>query len=134
MVSSNHLVRTSHYFSQPRFQQSRRRDSGFLFRLSLPTVAPGQTPGALRFVSLALHVLPHKGGRRRRYVSARKVSEPYYHPETHFQKLPLQLPCRCTRKTRSTKQAWMTSRNQFNITTRLHIVNTPICIPPDRVP
>jgi hypothetical protein len=27
-------------------------------RLSLPTVAPGQTPGALRFVSLALHILP----------------------------------------------------------------------------
>jgi hypothetical protein len=27
-------------------------------RLALPTVAPGQTPGALRFVSLALHILP----------------------------------------------------------------------------
>ena len=36
-----------------------RRDSGILFRLTLPTVAPGQTPGALRFVSLALHI-PHK--------------------------------------------------------------------------
>jgi hypothetical protein len=24
----------------------------------LPTVAPGQNPGALRFVSLALHILP----------------------------------------------------------------------------
>ena len=44
-------------------------------RLTLPTVAPGQTPGALRFVSLALHILSHKGERRRRYVSARKVSE-----------------------------------------------------------
>ena len=32
--------------------------------------------GALRFVSLALHILPHKGERRRRNVSARKVSEP----------------------------------------------------------
>jgi len=28
------------------------------FRPSLPTVAPGQNPGALRFVSLALHILP----------------------------------------------------------------------------
>jgi hypothetical protein len=27
-------------------------------RFALPTVAPGQTPGALRFVSLALHILP----------------------------------------------------------------------------
>ena len=58
-------------------------------RLSLPTVVPGQTPGALRFVSLALHVLPQKGGRHRRNVSARKVSEPVLHypvrhPETHF--------------------------------------------------
>jgi hypothetical protein len=44
-------------------------------RFALPTVAPGQTPGALRFVSLALHILPQKGGRHRRNVSARKVSE-----------------------------------------------------------
>jgi hypothetical protein len=53
-------------------------------RLTLPTVAPGQNPEALRFVSLALHILPQKGGRHRRYVSARNVSEPYCHPETHF--------------------------------------------------
>jgi len=49
-------------------------------------VAPGQTPGALRFVSLALHILPHKGERRRRNVSARNASEPYFHPETGFSK------------------------------------------------
>jgi hypothetical protein len=40
--------------------------------------------GALRFVSLALHILPHKGERRRRNVSARKVSEPDAESETHF--------------------------------------------------
>lgn len=51
------------------------RDAGFPFRLSLPTVAPGQIAGALRFVSLALHILPHKGVRRRRNVLARKVSD-----------------------------------------------------------
>jgi len=54
--------------------------------LMLPTVAPGQTPGALRFDSLALHILSHKGERRRRNVSARKVSELYFDPETHFSK------------------------------------------------
>ena len=58
----------------------------------LPTVAPGPTAGALRFVSLALHILPHKGERRRRHVSARKVPEPYFHPETHFSKA--QVPVR----------------------------------------
>lgn len=42
--------------------------------LMLPTVAPGSIPGALRFVSLALHVIPHKDGRLRRSVSARNVS------------------------------------------------------------
>src|SRR5215831_4095009 len=69
-----------HYFSSLFAQVptcQRTRDSGFPLRLSLPTVAPGQTPGALRFVSLALHILPHKGERHRRYVSARNVSEPY---------------------------------------------------------
>ena len=35
-----------------------RRDSGFLFRLTLPTVTPGQTAGAFRFVSPALHIPP----------------------------------------------------------------------------
>jgi hypothetical protein len=56
-----------HYFSLPFTQvhtRKRTRDSGFPLRLTLPTVAPGQNPGALRFVSLALHVLSHraKGG------------------------------------------------------------------------
>ena len=50
----------SHYFSsyiaQP-VAHGLTRDSGFPLRLTLPTVAPGQTPGALRFVSLALHIL-----------------------------------------------------------------------------
>jgi hypothetical protein len=47
--------KTSHYFS-PRTKC--RRDYGFLIRLTPPTVAPGQIPEALRFVSLALHILP----------------------------------------------------------------------------
>ena len=38
--------------------------------------------GALRFVSLALHILSHKGERRRRNVSARNVSGPELHLET----------------------------------------------------
>ena len=68
---------------------SHRKNAGEILdslRLSLPTVAPGQTPGALRFVSLALHILPQKGGRHRRNVSARKLSEPELHSETHFSK------------------------------------------------
>ena len=86
------------------------------FRLSLPTVAPGQTPGALRFVSLALHILPQKGGRHRRNVSARKVSEPALHPETHFSIALLQVSVHyARRKTDSTQQAWMYSRNQTTI-------------------
>src|SRR3984957_16840851 len=84
-------------------------------RLSLPTVAPGRTPGALRFVSLALHILPQKGGRRRRNVSARKVSEPAHHPETHFSIARPQDLCTHRRKTHSTQQAWMYSRNQTTI-------------------
>jgi hypothetical protein len=59
-----------------------RRDSGF--RLTLPTVAPGQFPGVLRFASLALHILPQKGGRHRRYVSARKISELELRSKTPF--------------------------------------------------
>ncbi len=60
------------------------RDSGFPLRLTPPTVAPGQTPGALRFVSLALHIPSHKGEGRRRHVSARNASESNLHPETLF--------------------------------------------------
>jgi hypothetical protein len=77
-VSVTWPTSADHYFS-PRSllsQTNAERDSGFPFRLSLPTVAPGPFAGALRFVSLALHILPHKGERRRRNVSARKVSEP----------------------------------------------------------
>jgi len=48
---------------------------------------PAKTPGALRFVSLALHVLPRKGGRRRRNVSARKVSVSLPEFGNVFQKL-----------------------------------------------
>jgi hypothetical protein len=78
--------KANHYFSPRNLvtASSRRRDSGFPFRLTLPTVAPGQTTGALRFVSLALHILSQKGERHRRYVSARKVPEPDFNSETHF--------------------------------------------------
>ncbi len=65
-------------------QADAERDSGFPFRLSLPTVAPGQIAGALRIVSLALHILPHKGERRRRNVLARKVSGLNFYSETRF--------------------------------------------------
>jgi hypothetical protein len=44
-----------HYFS-PRTNAGER--FWIPLRLSPPTVAPGQTAGALRFVSLALHILP----------------------------------------------------------------------------
>jgi hypothetical protein len=69
----------NHYFSPQKAGEI--LDS---LRLSLPTVAPGQTPGALRFVSLVLHIPPQKGGGHRRNVSARKVSELELHPETYF--------------------------------------------------
>ena len=82
-VSVTWPTSADHYFS-PRSllsQTNAERDSGFPFRLSLPTVAPGPFAGALRFVSLALHILPHKGERRRRNVSARKASESTQYPE-----------------------------------------------------
>jgi hypothetical protein len=44
---------------------------------------PAKTPGALRFDNLALHILPHKGERHRRYVSARKLPNHDANPETH---------------------------------------------------
>jgi len=67
----------------------------------LPTVAPGQNPGALRFVSLALHILPQKGGRHRRNVSARKSPKKLY-PETHFSVAPPQNFCTTPQEYRST--------------------------------
>jgi len=101
---------------------SHRKNAGEILdslRLSLPTVAPGQTPGALRFVSLALHILPHKGERRRRYVSARNASELYFHPETRFSKArPLLSLHTRPQKSRGTQQAWMNSRNQITIARR----------------
>jgi len=55
MAGSN----ANHYFSPRNFvTASRAREILDSLRLSLPTVAPGQTPGALRFVSLVLHILP----------------------------------------------------------------------------
>jgi hypothetical protein len=96
---------------------SRRREIlDSLLRLSPPTVAPGQIPGALRFVSLALHILPHKGERRRRNVSARNVSEPYLLSETCFSKARPLLSAHTPTKSCGTQQAWMNSRNLFNIT------------------
>lgn len=45
---------------------------------------PAKIAGALRFVSLVLHILSQKGERRRRHVSARKASELDFNPETYF--------------------------------------------------
>ena len=98
------------------YLQSHTREILDSLRLSLPTVAPGQTPGALRFVSLVLHILPHKGERHRRNVSARKVSEPDAESETHFSTAQLPSPRTPPQKTSSTQQAWMNSRNLTTIT------------------
>ena len=79
-------------------------------------MAPGPIPGALRFVSLALHIPSHKGEGHRRYVSARNASEPYFHPETRFSKArPLLSLHTRSQKSRGTQQAWMNSRNQTTI-------------------
>src|SRR5208282_1931619 len=71
--------------------------------------------GALRFVSLALHVLPQKGGRRRRNVSARKVSVSIVQSGNAFQKLRCNSATHSRGKLRSAQQAWMYSRNQTTI-------------------
>jgi len=110
----------NHYFSlRSRISNSsRQRDSGFPVRLTLPTVAPGPTSGALRFVSLALHIPSHKGEGRRRNVSARNISEPSCRPETLFSSLaPLRAFAHTDAKTHRAQQAWMNSRNQTTIAT-----------------
>jgi hypothetical protein len=89
-VGHDQRCTADHYFSLRRLTPAGGREIlDSLLRLTLPTVAPGQTPGALRFVSLALHIPSHKGERHRRNVSARNVSEPENHPETCFSKAQL---------------------------------------------
>src|SRR3954451_15755474 len=110
-VSVTWPTSADHYFS-PRSllsQTNAERDSGFPFRLSLPTVAPGPFAGALRFVSLALHILPHKGERRRRNVLARKVSD-------HFstrKRISLQLNCRSSTRTAAENQQHTASLDEL---------------------
>jgi hypothetical protein len=87
-----------------------------LLRLTPPTVAPGQTPGALRFVSLALHILRirAKGAagtfQRGKFPNRSCIRKHIFY--SHTASLPRIPP----QKTRSTQQAWMNSRNQTNIT------------------
>jgi hypothetical protein len=102
------------------FLPCKRQDSGIFVRLSLPTVAPGHFPGALRFVSLALHVLPHKDGRRRSAFQRGKLPTILL-PETHTQKLTVNLLTQ--QPTHGTQQAWMNSRNQTTITISVDLVN-----------
>jgi len=67
--------------AQPPLSQAyAERDSGFPFRLSLPTVAPGQIAGALRSASLALHILPHKGEK----APQERFSEESFRTRFHF--------------------------------------------------
>ena len=54
-------------------------------RLSLPTVAPGQFPGALRFVSLALHILS-QGRKAAQARFSEECFRAYSDPETRFSK------------------------------------------------
>src|SRR3974390_3461842 len=85
-------------------------------RLSLPTVAPGQFPGALRFVSLALHILPQWAEGTAGTFQRGKF------PNTHCRRKRVSLKLNCkfatrniAQKTHSTQQAWMYSRNQTTI-------------------
>jgi hypothetical protein len=87
-------------------------------RLSLPTVAPGQTPGALRFVSPALHILRIRAKGTAGSVSARKVSDSTNNPETRLLYSITAISRRQPRKAGSTQQAWINSRNQTTIATR----------------
>ena len=95
------------------------RDSGFPLRLTPPTVAPGQTPGALRFVSLALHILS-QGRKAPQARFSEECFRPYPDPETRFSKARPLLFTVCTTPTKSggIQQAWMNSRNQTTIATR----------------
>src|SRR5262249_52065111 len=112
---------TGHYFSSHIAQPLARgltRDSGFFVRLTLPTVVFGQTSGALRFVSLALHVLSQgrKAPQVRFSEECFRTSLPFGNPVS----LKLDRYSLHTRpqKSRGTLQAWMNSRNESNITSR----------------
>jgi hypothetical protein len=104
--------KTSHYFS-PR-KQMPERDSGFRFRHSPPTVAPGQNCGGAPFRQLALHILSHKDERHRRSISARKFPRHNANSETYFSKA-LAWELKHLKNPHATQQAWMNSRNLFNI-------------------
>ena len=78
-------------------------------------MAPGPTPGALRFVSPAPHVLSRKGERPRRHVSARKVSEPVHYSGSGTGSSTANLPRTQAHATHSAQQAWMNSRNLLTI-------------------
>ena len=87
-------------------------------RLSLPTVAPGQTPGALRFVSPALHIL-----RIRAKGTAGAFQRGKFPNSTSTRKRVCSYSITAIsraqpRNTGSTQQAWMNSRNQSTIATR----------------
>jgi len=80
-----------------------------------PTVAPGQIPGALRFVSLALHVLPHRVKGSAGLFQRGSFRTLHRDPKTHFQKLCCQISACLHRISSSPQQAWMYSRNPSNI-------------------
>ena len=111
----------SHYFSSCIAQPYPRADERFWIplRLTLPTVAPGQTPGALRFVSLALHILS-QGRKAPQARFSEECFRPYSDPETRLSKARPLLFTVCTTPTKSCgiQQAWMNSRNQTTIATR----------------
>jgi hypothetical protein len=104
--------KTDHYFS-PRTPMP-ERDYGIRFRLSLPTVAPGQICGGAPFRQLALHIPPYQDGRHRRHVSARKSPKHNATRRRVSQKLQRENR-RSTKSFSHIQQAWMNSRNLFNI-------------------
>jgi len=97
-------------------------------RLSPPTVAPGLTPGALRFVSLALHVL-RKRAKAPQERFSEEVSDSTPTRKRVCSTASLRFPAD-TQKTRSTQQAWINSRNQTTIASgskhRQHVFLHPI--------
>jgi hypothetical protein len=91
----------------PLADRTHQKNTGVLFRFTLTTVAPGQTAGTLRFVSLLLHILP-QGGRHRRNIFSEEVSGTN---SNQIRKRVSQKPSRKsrapTRKTAALQQAWI---------------------------
>ena len=94
--------------------QMPERDSGFHFRLTPPTVTPGQTRG--RSVSSALPCISFQHWEEGTAGTFQRGKSPDHHSSGNALKLSASFRCAPHRKTHDVRQAWNDSRNLKTIT------------------